>query len=44
VPGLGAGLPGDPGYRLHAYRLTLPHPATGRSLELTCPPPPELSD
>lgn len=44
VPGLGAGLPGDPGYRLHAHRLALPHPATGRNLELTCPPPPELSE
>ena len=36
------GLPGDPGYRLHAHRLGLPHPATGRRLDLECPPPPEL--
>lgn len=35
----GAGLPGDPGYRLHAYRLALAHPATGRRIELECMPP-----
>ena len=33
------GLPTDGGYRLHAWRLALPHPATGRRLELECPPP-----
>jgi 23S rRNA pseudouridine1911/1915/1917 synthase len=37
-----AGLPGDPGYRLHAYRLSLAHPATGRRIEIECMPPPEL--
>jgi 23S rRNA pseudouridine1911/1915/1917 synthase len=36
------GLPGDLGYRLHAYRLTLPHPATARRLELECGLPAEL--
>lgn len=33
------GLPGDPGYRLHAHRLTFEHPATGHRLELECAPP-----
>ncbi len=37
-----AGLPGDPGYRLHAHRLSLIHPATGRRLELECPLPAAL--
>ena len=36
------GLPGDLGYRLHAHRLSLTHPATGRPLALWCAPPPEL--
>ena len=36
------GLPGDPGYRLHAHRLGLDHPVTGRRLELECAPPPAL--
>ena len=36
------GLPGDLGYRLHAHRLSLTHPATGRPLVLWCAPPPEL--
>ena len=36
------GLPGDPGYHLHAHRLDLPHPVTGSSLTLIAPPPPEL--
>ena len=40
-PGPGAALPGEAGYRLHAWRLGLPHPAGGR-LELECAPPPEL--
>ena len=44
TPKDGAGLPGDPGYRLHAYRLRLAHPATGRRLDLECAPPPELRD
>jgi 23S rRNA pseudouridine1911/1915/1917 synthase len=42
VPGPDPGLPGEGGYRLHAHRLALTHPATGRRLELECPPPPEL--
>ena len=41
-PGPDAALPGEGGYRLHAWRLELPHPAGGR-LELTCSPPPELA-
>lgn len=35
-------LPGDPGYRLHAHRLSLSHPATGEPLTLECMPPREL--
>ena len=42
VPGPDPGLPGEGGYRLHAHRLALAHPATGRRLELECPLPPEL--
>jgi 23S rRNA pseudouridine1911/1915/1917 synthase len=42
VPGPDPGLPGEGGYRLHAHRLALTHPATGRRLELECPPPLEL--
>jgi len=42
IPGPEPGLPGDPGYRLHAHRLVLVHPATGRRLELRCPPPGRL--
>lgn len=34
-----AALPGDPGYLLHASRLTLPPPF---ALDLLCDPPPEL--
>jgi 23S rRNA pseudouridine1911/1915/1917 synthase len=41
-PGPDPALPGDGGYRLHAHRIALTHPATGRRLELECPPPPEL--
>ena len=41
VPGPEAALPGDGGYRLHAWRLGLAHPAGGR-LELECAPPAEL--
>jgi len=44
VPGPAPGLPGDGGYRLHALRLALAHPATGARLELECAPPPELRD
>ena len=36
-------LPGDPGYRLHAHRLSLDHPATGRRVEIECAPPRELA-
>ncbi len=32
-------LPGAGGYRLHALRLALDHPSTGRRLMLECPPP-----
>jgi 23S rRNA pseudouridine1911/1915/1917 synthase len=39
-----AGLPGDPGYRLHAHRLRLAHPVTGHDLDLECMPPPDLRD
>lgn len=38
------GLPGDGGYRLHAHRLALDHPGTGRRLELECAPPEELRE
>jgi 23S rRNA pseudouridine1911/1915/1917 synthase len=34
-----AGLPGDPGYRLHAHRLSLVHPSTGTRIDLECAPP-----
>jgi 23S rRNA pseudouridine1911/1915/1917 synthase len=44
VPGPDPGLPGEGGYRLHAWRLALTHPADGRRLELECPPPPALRD
>jgi 23S rRNA pseudouridine1911/1915/1917 synthase len=37
-----AALPGDGGYRLHAHRLDLPHPATARRLQIWCSPPPPL--
>jgi 23S rRNA pseudouridine1911/1915/1917 synthase len=40
-PGPGGALPGEAGYRLHAWRIALPHPAGGR-LEVECAPPPEL--
>jgi 23S rRNA pseudouridine1911/1915/1917 synthase len=35
-------LPGDLGYTLHAWRLTLAHPATGAPLTLTAPLPERL--
>jgi len=35
-------LPGDPGYLLHAHRLELAHPRTGRPVLLGCQPPPAL--
>jgi 23S rRNA pseudouridine1911/1915/1917 synthase len=37
------GLPGDPGYRLHAHRLSLAHPASGERLILECAPPAPLT-
>jgi 23S rRNA pseudouridine1911/1915/1917 synthase len=33
------GLPGDPGYWLHAQRITFTHPSSNKSMELTAPPP-----
>jgi 23S rRNA pseudouridine1911/1915/1917 synthase len=42
VPGPAPGLPGDAGYFLHAHRLGLAHPTSGRALVLECAPPPEL--
>ena len=39
LPVRGAGLPGDPGYRLHAHRLAFTHPATGEAITLECAPP-----
>jgi 23S rRNA pseudouridine1911/1915/1917 synthase len=42
VPGPEAALPGEGGYRLHAWRLSLAHPAGGR-LQVECAPPAELS-
>ena len=38
-PGPAPGLPGDAGYRLHAHRLELAHPETGRPLPIECGPP-----
>ncbi len=39
VPAEEPGLPGDPGYRLHAHRLSLSHPTTSHHLALECTPP-----
>ncbi len=41
LPGTCA-LPGDGGYRLHAWKLDLDHPTTGQRLALRCHPPPPL--
>ena len=41
-PAAHGALPGDPGYRLHAHRLRLPHPATGEMVDLECAPPSDL--
>jgi 23S rRNA pseudouridine1911/1915/1917 synthase len=38
-PGPSPGLPGDEGYWLHAHRLELAHPETGRPVEIECGPP-----
>jgi 23S rRNA pseudouridine1911/1915/1917 synthase len=38
----GTAVPGDPGYRLHAFRLELAHPRTGAPVEVECAPPPVL--
>lgn len=43
VPLSEPGLPGDPGYRLHAQRLALAHPTTGARLVIECPSPAPLS-
>jgi 23S rRNA pseudouridine1911/1915/1917 synthase len=32
-------LPGDPGYNLHAAKLTFRHPSTGRGIMIECEPP-----
>ena len=37
-----AGLPPAPRLMLHAYKLTVPHPATGKALRFTAPPPPDF--
>jgi 23S rRNA pseudouridine1911/1915/1917 synthase len=37
-------LPGAGGYRLHALRLALDHPAGTGRIEIACAPPPELRD
>jgi 23S rRNA pseudouridine1911/1915/1917 synthase len=42
LPGPDPALPGEGGYRLHAHRLALDHPATGQRLALECFPPPDL--
>jgi 23S rRNA pseudouridine1911/1915/1917 synthase len=44
LPGREPGLPGDPGYWLHAHRLSFAHPLSGARLELECLPPPPLRD
>jgi 23S rRNA pseudouridine1911/1915/1917 synthase len=38
-PPTGFPRPGEGGFRLHAWRLTLRHPCGGRVVELLCPPP-----
>lgn len=42
VPVAEPGLPGDPGYWLHAHRLRLDHPASAAPLAIECAPPPAL--
>ncbi|MFC6802139.1 RluA family pseudouridine synthase [Deinococcus caeni] len=41
LPGL-PGLPGDLGYRLHAWTLHFRHPVTGEAVRVEAPPPPDL--
>lgn len=36
-------LPGDCGYRLHAWKIRFPHPVGESDTEVVCPPPPELA-
>ncbi len=36
-------VPGDTGYLLHAYRLSLVHPRTQESMQWTCAPPADLT-
>lgn len=33
-------VPGDPGYRLHAFELSFAHPRTGAPVVIVCEPPP----
>ena len=42
VPGPQPGLPGDGGYRLHAWKLGLRHPISGEPVEIECGPPESL--
>jgi len=38
-PRPGGALPGDPGYRLHAWKLGFPHPRTGKMVDVESPVP-----
>ncbi len=35
-------VPGDCGYHLHAYQLSVKHPSTGQAMSVVCPAPVEL--
>jgi len=37
-----AATPGRTGYLLHSWKIRFPHPRTGGSVEVVCPPPPGL--
>jgi 23S rRNA pseudouridine1911/1915/1917 synthase len=37
-------VPGDCGYYLHANQIVFNHPSTGRTIPISCQPPPELVD